>query len=148
MDTNQLVKALGPWSVGRGPLYGLLAQALQKAILQGDIPAGTRLPAERPFAKALAVSRTTVIAAYDLLRDDDWAESRSGSGTWVKPLDGARSYRRQDTLVLSLTRNPLSSTPLAGPNSMIDFSKANFGNPQDLPPEDFALHGDELVQLL
>src|SRR5919201_2718789 len=98
MDTNRLVKALGPWSVGRGPLYGLLAQALQKAIMQGDIPVGTRLPAERPIAKALAVSRTTVITAYDLLREDDWIERRPGSGTRVKPLDGARSSPRLGTL--------------------------------------------------
>src|SRR5947199_9590462 len=110
MDTNRLVKALGPWSVGRGPLYGLLAQALQKAILQGDIPAGTPLPAERPLAKALAVSPTTVIAAYDLLRDDDWAESRPRRGPWVKPPDRARSYPRPGTLVLSPTRTPPPST--------------------------------------
>src|SRR5947199_5880080 len=118
MDTNRLVKALGPWSVGRGPLYGLLAQALQKAILQGDIPAGSRLPAERPLAKALAVSRTTVIAAYDLLREDDWVERRSGSGTRVNPLDGARSSRRQDALAHLLTRRPLFDAPLAGSGAM------------------------------
>src|ERR687886_1135017 len=108
MDTNGLVKAIGPWSIGRGPLYGLLAQAVQKAILRGDIPVGSRLPAERPLAKALAVSRTTVLAAYDLLREDDWVERHPGSGTRVKPLDHARSSIRQDALALSLTRNPLS----------------------------------------
>src|SRR5439155_16266119 len=143
MDINGLVKAVGPWSVGREPLYELLAQAMQRAILQGDIPAGSRLPAERPLAKALAVSRTTVLAAYDLLREDDWIERRPGSGTRVKPLDGARSSRRQDALAHLLTRKPLFDAPLAGPNAMIDFSKAIFGNPQDLRPEDFAVQGEE-----
>src|SRR3954447_14035604 len=148
MDTNKLVKLLGPWSVGKGPLYTQLAVGLQKAILQGDVPAGTRLPAERPLAQALAVSRTTVVAAYDLLREDDLAESRPGSGTWVKTVSGARSWRRQDAQARSLTRNPLFDTLLGGPEAMIDFSKASSGNPEGLDPGVFALPPDELSRLL
>jgi DNA-binding transcriptional MocR family regulator len=94
------------------------------------------------------VSRTTVVSAYDLLREDDWAESRPGSGTWVQPVSGSRSSRRQDILARSLSRNPVFETLLTGPNSMIDFSRANSGNPEGLDPELFAIQGDDLAQLL
>src|SRR5947209_3223450 len=124
MDTGKMVKTLGPWSVGTGPLYSLLAGALQRAILQGDIPGGSRLPAERPLAQALAVSRTTVVAAYDLLTQDEWAESRPGSGTWVRPVSGSRSSRRQEALAGSLTRNPAFETLPGRPGAMVDFTRA------------------------
>jgi DNA-binding transcriptional MocR family regulator len=48
------------------------------------LPSGTRLPTERAFAVELSVSRSTVVAAYDLLRGEGWLESRQGSGTWVR----------------------------------------------------------------
>ena len=44
---------------------------------------GLRLPAERVLAKELAVSRGTVVAAYQELRDEGLIESRRGSGTRV-----------------------------------------------------------------
>jgi DNA-binding transcriptional MocR family regulator len=76
---------LGDWSRGRGPLYTGLADALRAATARGDVPPGTRLPAERALAVALSVSRGTVVAAYDLLRSDGLLDSRQGSGTWVRP---------------------------------------------------------------
>jgi DNA-binding transcriptional MocR family regulator len=42
------------------------------------------LPTERALAVELSVSRSTVVAAYDLLRGEGWLESRQGSGTWVR----------------------------------------------------------------
>jgi DNA-binding transcriptional MocR family regulator len=42
------------------------------------------LPTERSLAVELSVSRSTVVAAYDLLRGEGWLESRQGSGTWVR----------------------------------------------------------------
>jgi DNA-binding transcriptional MocR family regulator len=73
---------------GDGPLYRLLAEALKHAIDRGLIPLGTVLPAERALARSLAVSRATVVAAYDRLKGDGWLESRRGSGTWVRTPDG------------------------------------------------------------
>ncbi|MEX2487030.1 MAG: PLP-dependent aminotransferase family protein [Nitriliruptoraceae bacterium] len=69
---------------GDGPLYRLLATALKQAIDRGDVPLGTVLPPERALANALAVSRATVVAAYDRLKAEGWLESRRGSGTWVR----------------------------------------------------------------
>jgi DNA-binding transcriptional MocR family regulator len=70
-----------------GPLYRQLADALRRAVDRGEIPLGTVLPPERALAKALAVSRATVVAAYDRLKADGWLESRQGSGTWVRRPD-------------------------------------------------------------
>lgn len=72
---------------GDGPLYRLLADALKRAIDRGEIPLGTVLPPERSLANELAVSRATVVAAYDRLKADGWLESRQGSGTWVRNTD-------------------------------------------------------------
>jgi DNA-binding transcriptional MocR family regulator len=75
---------LGAWQSAPGPLYRRLAAAISAAVAAGRLPAGSRLPAERPLAAALAVSRTTVVGAYDVLREEGWVESRRGSGTRVR----------------------------------------------------------------
>jgi DNA-binding transcriptional MocR family regulator len=80
----RLAAALGSWSRGSGPLYLGLAAALRRAIARGDVPPGTRLPAERALAATLLVSRGTVVAAYDDLRLAGVLDSRQGSGTWVR----------------------------------------------------------------
>src|SRR5258708_15038996 len=77
---------LGAWQAAPGPLYRRLAAAIAAAVASGRRPAGWRLRAERPLAAALAVSRTTVIGAYDVLREEGWVESRRGSGTRVRAL--------------------------------------------------------------
>jgi DNA-binding transcriptional MocR family regulator len=75
---------LGNWATAKGePLYAQLAQALQRAVIDGDVLAGTRLPAERTLAKQLAVSRSTILSAYRLLKADGFIETRQGSGTWL-----------------------------------------------------------------
>lgn len=78
-----ILDALGDWSAHRGPLYRRLATAIQRAIADGDIPPGTALPAERNLARSLALGRSTVVGAYDLLRAEGLLESKQGSGTWV-----------------------------------------------------------------
>jgi DNA-binding transcriptional MocR family regulator len=105
----ELVSRLGDWSVGEGPLYARLAFALQALIEEGDVAAGTRLPAERPLAEALAVSRTTVVLAYRELRERGLVSSRQGSGTWVPrrpelPRGPVREERSRSFLVDSVTR--------------------------------------------
>jgi DNA-binding transcriptional MocR family regulator len=72
-----------------GPLYLRISDGLKRLIDRGDVPLGTILPAERSLARALAVSRSTVVAAYERLKRDGWLESRRGSGTWVRRPDPA-----------------------------------------------------------
>lgn len=63
METESIVRVLGNWSSRRGPLHHRLTSALEDAMKQGLLPSGTRVPAERNLAEALAISRTTVVAA-------------------------------------------------------------------------------------
>ncbi len=78
-----LAQVLGDWSHGPGALYRRLATAIRDAIVEGDLAPETVLPPERNLAKALAVSRSTVVKAYELLKEDGLLEARQGSGTWV-----------------------------------------------------------------
>lgn len=84
-----LVARLGAWPAGPGPLHRKLAAALATAIRRGEVGPGERLPAERTLARDLAVSRSTVVAAYDALEADGWIERRRGSGTRVRWTAGA-----------------------------------------------------------
>ena len=76
---------LGRWPTADGPLYRLLAARIARLADTGELPAGLRLPPERDLAAALSVSRNTVAAAYQLLRDEGMAESRQGAGTRIVP---------------------------------------------------------------
>ncbi len=64
-----------------GVTYRELARRIRNALLEGRLAANTQLPSERTLAEALSLSRTTVAAAYALLRDDGWLVSRRGSGS-------------------------------------------------------------------
>jgi len=63
--------------------YRVIADHLKGRIATGELAPGTRLPSERDLAEAANVSRTTVVAAYNLLRADSLVETRRGLGTWV-----------------------------------------------------------------
>ena len=80
---TDIASQLGVWTTGDGPLYRQLATALARAIDRGELDPGTVLPPERILAKSLAVSRTTLVAALDELKQGGRLESRQGSGTWV-----------------------------------------------------------------
>lgn len=96
---TRLRALLGGWQRG-GPAYQALADALRGLTRSGTLPLGTRLPGEREVADALGVSRTTVTAAYDLLRDEGFVVSRRGSGTvtTLPPGSGDRVPARLGTL--------------------------------------------------
>jgi DNA-binding transcriptional MocR family regulator len=83
IDAPKLAELLGDWVTGSGPLYRKLAAAVRTAIEEGTLPAGALLPAERRLAGLLSVSRATVVAAYDRLREEALVESRQGSGTRI-----------------------------------------------------------------
>jgi DNA-binding transcriptional MocR family regulator len=80
-----LADLLGRWPAADGPLYRLLATRIMRLADTGELPAGLRLPAERDLASALSVSRNTVAAAYQLMRDEGMAQSRQGAGTRIVP---------------------------------------------------------------
>ena len=88
ITARALSALLGRWRTDDAA-YRSLADRIRLLILDGRIPADTRLPAERDLAERLDVSRTTVTAAYRELRDSDFLESIRGSGS-VAQLPGMR----------------------------------------------------------
>ena len=68
---------------GNGARYAQLARALKRAILQGELKAGTALPPTRVLAAELGVSRNTALTAYEMLCAEQLAVARVGSGTFV-----------------------------------------------------------------
>ena len=69
--------------VGRKDLTGEIYRQLRRAILDGRLPSGGRLPPTRELARRLNVSRTTVTVAYDRLTGEGFITSRVGAGTFV-----------------------------------------------------------------
>ncbi|GGR97703.1 GntR family transcriptional regulator [Streptomyces aureoverticillatus] len=87
---SRLAELVTGAAAGERPGYRALAQAIRALLLDGRVPLHTRLPAERELASALGVSRATVTAAYDLLRDSGFAASRRGASTWTELPEGRR----------------------------------------------------------
>ena len=123
ISRDQLVGVLGAWSHGAGPMYARLASAVAEAIEGGHLPPGSRLPPERALASALALSRSTVVAAYDRLDEQEWVERRQGSGTYVRGVH-ASSPAASSQLAASLDANTMFRGLITGTGDVIDFSLA------------------------
>jgi len=65
------------------PVYRQIYETLRRAILSGQLPAESKMPSTRALAKQLAVSRMTIVNAYDQLLAEGYIEGVSGSGTFV-----------------------------------------------------------------
>jgi len=68
---------------GRGALYHQTYRALRRAILEGRLPPGSRLPASRTIAREVSLSRNTVLQAFEQLRAEGYVTARTGAGTFV-----------------------------------------------------------------
>lgn len=66
------------------PLHRQLYEALRRAILDGKLYAGDRLPSSRELTQDLKMSRNTVVTALNQLAVEGYLVSRIGSGTFVK----------------------------------------------------------------
>lgn len=117
-----LIRLLGEWR-GGGVAYPALAAALRALIVEGRLPPYTRLPSERELALALGVSRNTVTAALDVLREQRYLASRRGRGSWITSPPAPET-------------RPDEAEPPAG--DMIDLTLANLPAPPDLA--ELALH--------
>jgi GntR family transcriptional regulator/MocR family aminotransferase len=67
----------------RGGLQRQIYASVQRAILDGVVGPGTRLPSSRALADDLGVSRTTTLLAVQQLHDEGYLTARRGSGTYV-----------------------------------------------------------------
>ncbi|MGX6608573.1 MocR-like transcription factor YczR [Micromonosporaceae bacterium Da 78-11] len=126
----QLCKWIGEWETHRHA-YVDLADAVRLLILDGRLPVGARVPAERVLARELAVSRNTVTAAYRVLREQGYVESSYGSGTFATlPRHGKANNRvtswappRNDDHAIDFT---IAASPF--PAEMISQATASLGD--------------------
>lgn len=113
LSARALRQFLGDWRTpDSGPAYIALADRIRLLVLDGRIPLGTRLPAERELAGILGLSRTTVTAAYALLRDASFVTSTQGSGSVARlPHSAPRSPEEDRPDVLDLSKATLPAYP-------------------------------------
>jgi GntR family transcriptional regulator / MocR family aminotransferase len=83
-------------------MYLQFCNALQRAIQDGRLRAGSRLPSTRVAASLFGISRTTVLTAYEVLAAEDLIESVIGSGTRVRGLRTMVRFKDPDGNVLYL----------------------------------------------
>jgi DNA-binding transcriptional MocR family regulator len=134
---DALLALTGRWSAGRGPLYLLLAARLRQLIEAGELPDGCLLPPDRRLASALAVGRSTVVAAYDVLRQEGRLARVQGSGTRV---------RAEPVLpITDAGRNPLFAHLLDRPDDGV--LHLTCAAPDELPPEFVLAHTRALAEL-
>ncbi len=67
----------------RGGLQQQIYAGVRRAILDGVVAPGTRLPSSRAVAGDLGVSRTTAVLALEQLLAEGYLTTRRGSGTFV-----------------------------------------------------------------
>jgi len=107
------------------------------------------MPSERALARALMISRTTVVTTYDELRHSGWLKSRRGSGTSVSansPIIGAERNAAQLA--------QLASSPLLGLlgnqriENIVDFAMGMPLPLTELPLDRFLIPADEYATLI
>jgi len=95
------------------PLHRQLYEALRRAILDGKLAAGDRLPSSRELTQDLKLSRNTVVAALNQLSVEGYLASYVGSGTFVKdsvPKNVSRRHKAQENQAPKLSKRGESLT--------------------------------------
>jgi GntR family transcriptional regulator / MocR family aminotransferase len=79
----------------RASLQQQIYEGLRRAIVDGVLPPGARVPSSRELARDLGVSRTTTLLALEQLVSEGYLAARHGSGTFVaRELPDDRPTRR------------------------------------------------------
>ena len=85
------------------PLWQQAAAEIRRAISEGEIKPGERMPLARDLATVLGVNRNTVLRALHELRDEGLLEMRQGRGITVAgtPERGAVLTRARDLVAFA-----------------------------------------------
>ncbi|WP_344578894.1 PLP-dependent aminotransferase family protein [Nonomuraea roseoviolacea] len=127
--------ALDGWRCRTGPHYRRIAEGIADAVERRLVDAEDRLPAERPLADALGVSRGTLVRAYGELADAGLVERRQGAGTFVRPRPASTRAPVEDA-ASALLRRRLARDGSAGREEIIDLSLSVPAGVDHLPPFD------------
>jgi len=98
----------------RQPLHLQLRDALRRSILDHSLPPGAKLPSTRALAKSLAISRNTVLNAYEALCAEGLVKGAVGSGTRV--ISTVRRRRLDVRSVLRESHFPTDPLPVCDPD--------------------------------
>ena len=97
------------------PLHRQLYEAMRRALLDGKLGAGDRLPSSRELTQDLHLSRNTVVAALNQLTVEGYLVSRVGSGTYVNDtLPRATTNQRSAHAPSHVARLSQRGTALSG----------------------------------
>lgn len=81
---------------GRGNLVEMVGVQLRRAILDGEMRVGDKLPSEAELTRQYDVSRTVIREAIASLRADGLVEARHGVGVFVQSTGGRGASPLQD----------------------------------------------------
>jgi GntR family transcriptional regulator/MocR family aminotransferase len=113
-----------------------LYQALRARVLDGRLASGTRLPASRDLAAALAISRNSVVRAYDQLYAEGFIEGRVGDGTYVAKLSA-----------LALPSKKLSTKPSTGFSTGLPTALSTIEPDLPVVPSSKVIHSNALERV-
>lgn len=82
-----------------GHLPEEIARQIEKRILDGEFPIGSKLPSERELSVEYGVSRPVVREALSQLKLDGLVEARAGSGVFVIDESNQKAFRIQPLVV-------------------------------------------------
>jgi GntR family transcriptional regulator len=100
--SNPIQAALDPGDPT--PLHEQAAAVLRRAIAEGQVAPGERLPPAYDLATVLGVNRNTVLRALRLLRDEGLLEFRRGRGITVAGTPQQSAVLAQARELLSFAR--------------------------------------------
>ncbi len=83
MNTSELFAAIVLDRASSTPLFRQLYAQVKEAVLRGALSPGMRLPPTRELCRLLAVSRQTVLNAWDQLMAEGYLAGTVGKGTFI-----------------------------------------------------------------
>lgn len=95
--SSRIDKNASPWAAaldaGSGPRYLRLVDFIERAVAEGALAPGSRVPPQRALAALLGVDLTTVTRGFNEARRRGLIESRGPLGTFVAPPRAAQLQR-------------------------------------------------------
>ena len=142
LNPSSLARLLGEWNLGAAPAYRELADVVRLLVLDGRVPLDVALPSERALAATLGISRTTVTAAYSLLREQGLLSRAGQPRADVHPA-GRSGWRAGEAGLTSAC-----SPGLAVPDGILDLAYASLPASGEVVHRAFASALTELPALL